>query len=201
MYIRIICEFGACTLVPAYRCKNLCPCVNSSNIIFHHLFVRPPSSLFFRTVYDATTYTEQNPGVTNFPASSNLYTTVGRLDDKRTVEDFAVALSVEDNEAVVVSIADNLSFNMLKTKVETSRGGGVLVCGSPNEVAPDPELDDYFEILTNPGGCPGCVDTLTQSKHQDQKRTVWTLATLEAEDQLCQVSENCVCSCFIILSL
>ena len=139
-----------------------------------------------RTIYDVTEYKEQNPGVTDLPISSDWYISIGRLDDKLTVEDFAKSLALHQTEATVVGIADNLGFNLLKTQIDRSRGRGVMTCGSPNEVAPDPTLDDYFEILTNPGGCAGCIDTLIQSKHQDQKRTVWTLATLEAEDQFCQ---------------
>lgn len=61
------------------------------------------------------------------------------------------------------------------------RGGGVLVCGSPNEVAPDPELDDYFDVKHNDLDCVGCQDSY--ENYFAQKQTVWTLSMLQGEDQ------------------
>ena len=31
-----------------------------------------------------------------------------------------------------------------------------LVCGSPNEVGPDPSLDDYFDVVHADLNCVGC---------------------------------------------
>jgi len=57
--------------------------------------------------------------------------------------------------------------------------GGVVVCGSDNEVAPDENEDDTYDVLNRK----------VQSHridYSDQKRGVWVEVILAAEDQLCQ---------------
>lgn len=58
-------------------------------------------------------------------------------------------------------------------------GGGVVVCGSENEVAPDPTSSDSFD-LNNMKVQSNAVD------YDDQKRNVWTQMALTAPDQLGQ---------------
>eukprot|EP00804_Cyclotella_cryptica_P004534 CCRYP_006892-RA/>CCRYP_006892-RA protein AED:0.17 eAED:0.17 QI:494/0.84/0.6/1/0.94/0.9/20/0/2106 len=57
--------------------------------------------------------------------------------------------------------------------------GGVIVCGSENEVAPIPTEDDHFDV-TNRKVQPGPID------YGGQKITVWVEVVLAAKDQLCQ---------------
>ena len=63
------------------------------------------------------------------------------------------------------------------------------MCGSPNEVAPDPELSDYFDVKTSDLDCIGCQDSYVnffkqkQTHYFKQKQTVWALNMLEGEDQ------------------
>ncbi|KAL7542381.1 hypothetical protein ACHAXR_012259 [Thalassiosira sp. AJA248-18] len=57
--------------------------------------------------------------------------------------------------------------------------GGVVVCGSANEVAPDPTEDDTYDV----------INRKVQSHRINyilQKRGVWVEVILTAEDQLCQ---------------
>eukprot|EP00804_Cyclotella_cryptica_P019739 CCRYP_009662-RC/>CCRYP_009662-RC protein AED:0.09 eAED:0.09 QI:0/0.95/0.95/1/0.95/0.95/22/166/2740 len=57
--------------------------------------------------------------------------------------------------------------------------GGVVVCGSENEVAPIPTEDDHFDV-TNRKVHSGSTD------YMGQKLTVWFEVVLAAQDQLCQ---------------
>jgi hypothetical protein len=57
--------------------------------------------------------------------------------------------------------------------------GGVVVCGSPNEVASVPEEDDHYDV-TNRKVQSHRID------YDSQKRGVWTEVTLYSSDQLCQ---------------
>ena len=57
--------------------------------------------------------------------------------------------------------------------------GGVVICGSENEVAPIPTEDDHFDV-TNRKVEAGPIHTYAQ------KATVWVEVVLRAEDQLCQ---------------
>jgi hypothetical protein len=53
------------------------------------------------------------------------------------------------------------------------------VCGSENEISPNPIEDDHFDV-TNRKVEPGPID------YASQKTTVWIEVVLSAEDQLCQ---------------
>jgi hypothetical protein len=57
--------------------------------------------------------------------------------------------------------------------------GGVIVCGSENEVPPVPTKDDHFDV-TNRKVEPGPID------YEGQKTTVWIEVVMSAKDQLCQ---------------
>lgn len=62
--------------------------------------------------------------------------------------------------------------------------------GSPNEVAPDPELDDYFDVKTIELDCVGCLNSY--ENYFAPKHTVWTLNMLEGErTQFAPVSIIC----------
>jgi len=56
--------------------------------------------------------------------------------------------------------------------------GGTIVCGSPGEVAPDPYMDDHFDI-TN-------LHLDSSPYHNQIKQTVWTMLALNADDQIRQ---------------
>ena len=108
---------------------------------------------------------------------------VSRFGDKIILDDFANMLSLNTNPSVLIALSKN-GKAMVINQIQKNRGGGVLVCGSPNEVAPDPTLDDYFDVVNNDLDCVGCLDSY--GNYFIQKQTVWTMTTLEAEDQLCQ---------------
>jgi hypothetical protein len=107
-----------------------------------------------------------------------------RYGDKMIVDDFAPQVGISGDRINLVAVAVDLGTMMLSNQVETNRGGGTLVCGSPNEVAPDPLLDDYFDSIEADLYCVGCQSSYIN--YYEQKQTVWTLNVLEAEDQLCQ---------------
>lgn len=81
-------------------------------------------------------------------------------------------------------IAENLGKMELSNQVAQNRGGGTLVCGSINEVAPDPFLDDYFDVIHRDLACIGCHDSY--GDYAKQKGTVWAMNMIESEDQMCQ---------------
>jgi hypothetical protein len=114
---------------------------------------------------------------------SNNITYVARYGDKEIVDQFADTLGLDQDPAVLVAIAQSTGKIMVKNKVKTNRGAGVLVCGSPNEVASDPLEDDYFDIVHQDADCIGCLDAY--GDYYSQKQSVWTMTILEAEDQLC----------------
>ena len=61
-----------------------------------------------------------------------------------------------------------------------AEGGGVVVCGSENEVAPVPELSgDYFAAQNRK------LDS-GEIRYNSQKKTTWAEVVLNAPDQLCQ---------------
>lgn len=115
---------------------------------------------------------------------SSSITYVTRYGDKEIVDQFADTLELDTDPDVLVAIAKNTGKIMVKNKVHTSRGAGVLVCGSPNEIASDPFEDDYFDVVHQDADCVGCLDPY--GDYFSQKQSVWTMAILGAEDQLCQ---------------
>lgn len=176
--------------------------------------------LFSRSVYDFTDYVNTHPsspsnitgfvddGVLVYPdihpmnywedlkySKNIIYVT--RYGDREIVDQFADTLGLDQDPDVLVSIAQNTGKIMVKNKIKTSRGSGVLVCGSPNEVASDPLEDDYFDVLHQDADCVGCLDAY--GDYFAQKQSVWTMTILGAEDQLCQKVSQ-VCLNFFVLS-
>lgn len=104
-------------------------------------------------------------GYLRFPTSWNLTSLgtlrVGKLGDVLGIDSIPESLKV-------TSFAYSQSFRQ--------NDGGTVVCGSAGEVAPDPTLDDMFEIG---GGRLENSNTL-------QRDTVWTMNALYAPDQLRQ---------------
>ena len=115
--------------------------------------------------------------------SSNI-TYVTRYGDREIVDQFADTLGLDEDPDVLVAIAQSTGKIMVKNKIKTSRGAGVLVCGSQDEVASDPLEDDYFDVVHQDADCIGCLDAY--GDYFSQKQSVWTMVMINAEDQLCQ---------------
>eukprot|EP00804_Cyclotella_cryptica_P005395 CCRYP_017085-RA/>CCRYP_017085-RA protein AED:0.06 eAED:0.06 QI:162/1/1/1/1/0.96/28/3961/2317 len=109
-------------------------------------------------------------------------TPVARYGDMMIVDDFASLVGINTDAEVLTAVA-GLGDIKLNNVINKNRDGGVLVCGSPNEVVPDPTLDDYFDTLHADLDCVGCQKSY--GDYFSQKQTVWTINALEAEDQLC----------------
>ena len=107
-----------------------------------------------------------------------------RYGDRMIVDQFGQLIGMSHDRPNLLAIANELGTMMLSNQVEYNRGGSTLVCGSPNEVAPDPYLDDYFDGLESDQACIGCQASYVN--YYQQKQTVWTINALDAEDQLCQ---------------
>lgn len=78
--------------------------------------------------------------------SSTRIEQVARYGDSVALDIFVEQMRLDSDPVILKSIADNLATMELRNKVAQNRGGGTLVCGSPNEVGPDPTLDDYFDV-------------------------------------------------------
>jgi hypothetical protein len=120
-------------------------------------------------------------------------TYVTRYGDKEIVDQFADTLGLDQDPDVLVAIAQSTGKIMVKNKIKQSRGAGVLVCGSPNEVASDPFEDDYFDVVNQDADCIGCLDAY--GDYFAQKQSVWTMVLLGAEDQLCQKVSQAISIC------
>ena len=107
-----------------------------------------------------------------------------RYGDSLLLDYFANQTHLNANPDVLKVMANDLGKLTLANNVHSNRGGGTLVCGSPNEVAPDPTLDDYFDVMHRDNDCIGCMDSY--GDYATQKVTVWAMNALEGEDQLCQ---------------
>ena len=93
-------------------------------------------------------------------------------------------MNLNKDSAILTNLAENVASMQIASSVAQNRGGGTLVCGSPNEVAPDPFLDDYFDVIHRDLACIGCH--ASYGDYAKQKVTVWAMNVLENEDQLCQ---------------
>lgn len=69
-----------------------------------------------------------------------------RYGDKMVVDPLADQVTINHDPIVLKELAERLGVMTLRNDVIANRGGGILVCGSPNEVKPDPHLDDYFDV-------------------------------------------------------
>lgn len=96
---------------------------------------------------------------------------VGRLGDTIEFQDLPDQLQTN-------AIADSLG----ASQYVVGDAGGTLICGSEGEVAPDPKLDDYFEIGTDDDDLP----YRAVGQHREQKKNVWVHQALYASDQLRQ---------------
>ncbi|EJK47814.1 hypothetical protein THAOC_33446, partial [Thalassiosira oceanica] len=103
---------------------------------------------------------------------------------KIVLDQFADQIGLNTDSNILKELADNLASVQLSNSVAHNRGGGTLVCGSPNEVAPDPFLDDYFDVIHRDLACIGCHSSY--GDYAKQKATVWTMNVIEGEDQMCQ---------------
>lgn len=176
--------------------------------------------LFLRSVYDFTNYAGIHPSspsnITGFTDGILVYpdihpmnywedlkysseiSYVTRYGDKEIVDRFADTLELDTDPAILVAIAQHTGKIMVKNKIHTSRGSGVLVCGSPNEVASDPLEDDYFDVVHQDSDCVGCLDAY--GDYFAQKQSVWTMVSLGAEDQLCQKVRSSLLNLFLLSS-
>jgi hypothetical protein len=107
-----------------------------------------------------------------------------RYGDSIILDQFADQMKLNINPHMLAAMAKDIAKLTLVNKVQSNHGGGTLVCGSPNEVAPDPTLDDFFDVINCDLDCIGCMDLY--GDYSQQKATVWAMNVLEGEDQLCQ---------------
>ena len=97
---------------------------------------------------------------------------VARYGDTIKYEELPIEIQSE-------AVANSLGANKIENVIGNS--GGTLVCGSQGEVAPDPYLEDFFEIRLSD------TDTLnTLDRHREQRQTVWIDRALNSQDQLRQ---------------
>ena len=103
---------------------------------------------------------------------------------KIILDQFADQTGLNRYVRTLKEVAENLGKMELSNQVAQNRGGGTLVCGSINEVAPDPFLDDYFDVIHRDLACIGCHNSY--GDYAKQKGTVWAMNVIENEDQMCQ---------------
>lgn len=133
-------------------------------------------------------------------ASTSRVNQGARYGDKIVLDQFADQMRLNTDEDILKSMAENIAVMTLSNNVMQNRGGGTLVCGSPNEVAPDPKLDDYFDVIHRDLACIGCQDSY--GPYEKQKATVWAMNALEGEDQVSYSDRSslfCTTTHFIIL--
>ena len=114
-----------------------------------------------------------------------------RYGDSLQLDQFADQLQLNLDPGMLGAMARGLAELKLVNKIQTNRGGGTLMCGSPNEVGPDPTLDDYFDVINHDLDCIGCADTY--GDYSKQKSTVWAMNVLEGEDQFCRKYTSFIC--------
>ena len=107
-----------------------------------------------------------------------------RYGDTLLIDQFADQLQLNMDPHMLGAMAKDLAELKLVNKIQINCIGGTLVCGSPNEAAPDPTLDDYFDVVNYDLDCIGCSDTY--GDYYKQKGTVWAINFLEGEDQFCR---------------
>ena len=128
--------------------------------------------------------------ITVVPVTRYSYASTARINqgarygDSIILDQFADQMKLNTERHMLEAMAKDLAKITLANKVQSNRGGGTLVCGGPNEVAPDPTLDDYFDVINSDLDCIGCMDSY--GDYSKQKATVWAMNVMEGEDQLCQ---------------
>ena len=103
---------------------------------------------------------------------------------KIILDQFADQMGLNGDPNILRTLAEDVAKVQLSNLVAQNRGGGTLVCGSVNEVAPDPFQDDYFDVIHRDLACIGCHDSY--GDYAKQKGTVWAMNVIENEDQMCQ---------------
>jgi len=93
---------------------------------------------------------------------------VGRFGDSVAFRDLPPALRL-------LSVADFFGIS------PSESGYGVVVCGSPGEVATDKTMDSSFDLSSR-----SSRDTTSTSELQRQREVVWTMVALYSQDQLRQ---------------
>ena len=116
-------------------------------------------------------------------ASTSRVNQGARYGDALVLDQFADQMKLNSNPHILKSLAKDVAVMKLSNKVNENRGGGTLICGTPNEVAPDPTLDDYFDVVHRDLACIGCQNSY--GAYDKQKSTVWAMNVLEGEDQVC----------------
>ena len=114
-----------------------------------------------------------------------------RYRDSLLLDQFDDQLQLNLDPYMLGAMAKDLADLKLVNKINVNRGGGTLVCGSPNEFGPDPTLDDYFDVINHDLDCVGCADTY--GDYSKQKATVWAINVLEGEDQFCRKYTSLIC--------
>lgn len=116
----------------------------------------------------------ENPSKSVEPSSSPSVSAVPSLEPSQISH---VARTFNDNVFHDIANDPDIAYVILESEYH-GKSGGVLVCGSKNEIAPDPTEDDYFDYWTRR------VDS--SPYYSEQKKTVWTKIALEGDDQLAQ---------------
>ena len=115
-------------------------------------------------------------------ASTSRVNQNARLGDGIILDQFADQIDLNRDPDILRALAEDVAVMTLANGVARNRGGGTLVCGSRNEVAPDPFLDDYFDVIHRDLACIGCHDSY--GDYAKQKVSVWVMNVLEGEDQV-----------------
>jgi hypothetical protein len=110
-------------------------------------------------------------GIVDFTDSNEaaVGTYIGRYGDAIKFSDLHVDLQTESVEL--------LGDYKLRSTIHNSHGG-TIVCGSQGEIAPDPYMDDHFDVMNRYFDAAPYEDTVKQS--------IWTRIALDAPDQLRQ---------------
>ncbi len=95
---------------------------------------------------------------------------IGKLGDRLSIEDIPI-WELRDRK-----VAEAFGFYLPRPE-----GKNIVVCGSPNEVANSALSVPRLSLTQGPG-----FDSLDDLQFPQQKKTVWTMIALKAEDQLRQ---------------
>ncbi len=143
----------------------------------------------FPPAHPMSYWEQEKSGYSTFkPAERYSYASTSRVNqgarygDSIVLDQFADQMGLNTDPALLKYLAEDVAVMTLSNRVDHNRNGGTLVCGSPNEVAPDPTLDDYFDVIHRDLACIGCQDSY--GAYGKQKATVWAMNVLEGEDQV-----------------
>lgn len=97
-------------------------------------------------------------------ASTSRVNQGARFGDSIILDQLADQVKLNTDATILSALATDIARMTLANNIATNRNGGTLVCGSPNEVAPDPMLDDYFDVIHRDLACIGCMDSYGDCK-------------------------------------